>query len=171
MRLLLKFAAAATMFLGLTSLAQARTARTTSTLNISIVDFAFSPVHDTIVVHSTVHWTNTSSTFSHGAVNTGASAETFNTGVIGPGGSGSHTFDNLGIFPYQCVVHGASMPGTIVVVSSTPVQPPTWGKLKRSYRGAQAKARTSPRASVTARSTASTSRPDGLPSVNSSSVP
>ena len=133
------WAAAAWLCLAAPGVSSAKTARAENTLNISIGDFFFNPVNDTVIVHSTVQWTNNGS-FNHGSTNQAGSGEVWSTGVIGHGASKAHTFDKLGIFPYECVVHGLSMPGTIVVISSSPVGSTSWSKLKHSYRAPAGKA-------------------------------
>jgi len=69
----------------------------------------------TIASGDTVIWTWTSP--SHTVENDTGSAETFNSGFLGPIGSTfSHTFTAIGSNPYFCGIHGAaSMSGTITV--------------------------------------------------------
>lgn len=72
----------------------------------------------TIEDGDTVVWTWTSP--NHTVENSTGSAETFNSGFLGPTGSTfSHTFTVIGTNPYFCGIHGAnSMSGTITVVDS-----------------------------------------------------
>jgi plastocyanin len=96
----------------------------TSTVNIQ--NFAFTPNTVTITVGDSVTWTNRDAA-SHGAKFSDRS-----TAVLSQGQSGTLQFMVAGTFPYICTVHGASMPGTIIVrapatapPTPAPTAPPT----------------------------------------------
>lgn len=72
--------------------------------------FGANPV--TVLQGTTVTWTNVD-TMSHTVT---ADDVSFNSGVLAPGQSFSHTFDQPGIFTYYCAIHGrASMSGAVQV--------------------------------------------------------
>lgn len=93
-------------------------ARLASDPGVSIVDFAFSPGTTTIHVGDTVTWTNTGKQ-PHSAT---ANGNSFNTGILEPGGSASHTFTKPGTYTYFCLVH-PFMHGTIVVLAAATTTP------------------------------------------------
>jgi plastocyanin len=81
----------------------------------SIVDFSFSPATITIHVGDTITWTNVGKA-PHSAT---AYNHSFDTGVLQPGHSGSHTFTTPGTYTYFCIVH-PFMKGTVVVLANAP---------------------------------------------------
>lgn len=110
-RILLPALAAACVLvigLGATAVAAPRPARI---VDVTIQNFAFSPVTTTIDPGDTIRWTNLDSA-SHSAVTivTG-----FITMTLAQNQSTTTTFDRAGTFDYICGVHGPSMRGTVVV--------------------------------------------------------
>ena len=91
-----------------------------ATASVEISGFAFDPQVLTINAGDTVTWTNKDQA-AHSAsfVNNGPK-----TPVLSNGKSASLTFTTAGTFDYVCGIHGASMPGTIVVRAAA-TQPPT----------------------------------------------
>jgi LPXTG-motif cell wall-anchored protein len=89
-------------------------ARAAASGGVTIQDFAFHPGSVTVSVGDTVTWTNHDST-DHTAT---ASDGSFDTGTLGRGQSGSHTFTRAGTFSYICSIH-PNMHGTVVVVGSS----------------------------------------------------
>jgi plastocyanin len=88
---------------------------------VKIVDFHFSPATITVHEGETVTWVNDGS-MPHSAT---ARDGSFDTGILPPGHSASHTFTQAGSFSYFCSVH-PFMHGTIVVLanaSTTPAKP------------------------------------------------
>lgn len=85
---------------------------------VRIVDFRFSPATSTVHVGETVTWVNDGS-MPHSATARGGS---FDTGILAPGHSASHTFTQPGTFSYFCSVH-PFMHGTIVVLGKTSTAP------------------------------------------------
>ena len=83
-----------------------------ATSNVNIVDFAFNPPDLTIKVGDTVTWTNMGG-FSHTST---SDTGVWDSGILNPGQSFSHTFDSVGEFSYQCRFH-PSMTGIIRVQS------------------------------------------------------
>jgi len=82
-----------------------------TTLEISMVNFSFSPKEVAIKKGTTVTWTNQDS-----AVHTVTSdMPLFDSGDLAQGKSFSYTFSTAGTFAYHCIPHQASMTGTIVV--------------------------------------------------------
>jgi hypothetical protein len=81
---------------------------------VTIADFHFTPSATTVHVGDTVTWTNNGPS-SHTAT---AGNGSFNTGILKPGQSASHTFTQAGTFTYDCQIH-PFMHGTIVVLAST----------------------------------------------------
>lgn len=81
------------------------------TVDVTIQNFAFSPVTITIDPGDTVRWTNLDSA-SHSAVTivTG-----FITQTLAQNQSTTIAFDRAGTFDYICGVHGPSMRGTVIV--------------------------------------------------------
>jgi len=77
---------------------------------VTIQNFAFSPATLTVKVGDTVTWTNQDSA-GHSAT---ADDNSFDTGIIAQGQSGSNTFTKAGTYTYHCSVH-PNMHGTIIV--------------------------------------------------------
>lgn len=84
-----------------------------SAIGATIIDFAFSPATITIHAGDTVTWTNTGKQ-PHTAT---ATNNSWDTGVLRPGQSGSHTFSTPGTYSYYCIVH-PYMKGTVVVLAA-----------------------------------------------------
>jgi plastocyanin len=84
-----------------------------SAIGASIIDFAFSPATITIHAGDTVTWTNTGKQ-PHTAT---ADNNSWDTGILRPGQSGSHTFSTPGTYSYYCIVH-PFMKGTVVVLAA-----------------------------------------------------
>jgi plastocyanin len=91
------------------------TARFASSLTVSIGDNFYSPRSVSIDVGDTVTWVNNGQA-QHSAT---ASDGSFDTGIFGPGGSRSHTFNQAGSFDYFCTVHGSAQSGTLTVASAS----------------------------------------------------
>lgn len=79
----------------------------------SIVDFSFSPATITIHVGDSITWTNVGKQPHSATANNGS----FNTGILQPGQSASHTFTTPGTYTYYCLVH-PWMHGTVVVLAA-----------------------------------------------------
>lgn len=77
---------------------------------VMIQNMAFSPATLTIKVGDKVTWTNQDSV-GHSAT---ADNNSFDTGVIEQGQSGSNTFTKAGTYTYHCSVH-PNMKATIIV--------------------------------------------------------
>ena len=88
-------------------------ARAAATVSVSIQNFAFSPTPVTINVGDTVTWTNNDSINHTTTSNTGI----WDSGLMGPGASFSHTFIQAGTFDYLCTIHGFT--GRVVVVAAS----------------------------------------------------
>ncbi|GEM_PF-1234496 len=104
------------------------TAAFAATVNVSIVNFAFSPQNITIEVGDTVVWTNNDSSSSiYGPVpiihttTSGTSCPTgngiWNSGSLSTGQSFSFTFNQPGTYPYFCAIH--CFTGTVTVNAPT----------------------------------------------------
>ena len=95
-------------------------AQSPQTVQVSIVSGAatlgsnaYSPDNITVVigVNNTVSWTNNDNV-DHTATGSG-----FDTGIIAPGSSASHTFNSPGTYKYHCSIH-PTMVGTVVVINN-----------------------------------------------------
>lgn len=76
----------------------------------------FSPANITINAGETVKWTWTSTgAVSHSVESTGSPSFTSSAVLSGNGQTYSFTFNTPGTYAYDCVVHGASMSGTVTV--------------------------------------------------------
>jgi len=109
--------ASALLFFALASTASA------AVRTVDISGFAFVPQSMTIIVGDTVTWTN-KDTFQHSA----RVAAVGTTPTLSQGQIASLQFMTVGTFNYDCGVHGASMPGTVIVRAAAtvpPTQPPT----------------------------------------------
>ncbi|MFN4218479.1 MAG: cupredoxin domain-containing protein [Candidatus Bipolaricaulia bacterium] len=89
------------------------------TVNVSIVDFAFTPKTITVPVGTTVRWTNNGSA-PHTVTST-SSPRAFDSGTLNSGDSFEFTFKTAGQFPYRCSIH-PSMTGTVIVEQKEEVQ-------------------------------------------------
>lgn len=81
-------------------------------VEVNVVDFDFEPAEIEVAVGTTVTWTN-----SGGQPHTAtARDDTFDTGVLTNGKSGSYTFEEAGTYPYVCTLHENTMQGVVTVV-------------------------------------------------------
>src|SRR5262245_46679882 len=76
---------------------------------VSMGDNFYDPSTATVPVGTTVCWTN------NGQISHTATSDTsvFNSGVMAPGDTYTFTFNNPGVYPYHCSIHGFVMSGTI----------------------------------------------------------
>ena len=81
-----------------------------SEVTIDISDFDYSPRDATVTAGTSVSWANTGDA-PHDAVDDG---ETWNTGVLDGGDTGSVTFDEAGVYDYHCSIH-PDMDGKLTV--------------------------------------------------------
>jgi plastocyanin len=87
-------------------------------VDVTIVDFAFSPAVVTITTGTVVTWTNTG-LFAHTTTSDAGSSDPWDSGNLLPGGVFTRTFNIPGVYGYHCAIHSLSMFGTVVVI-----QPP-----------------------------------------------
>ncbi|MDQ1508686.1 MAG: hypothetical protein QOG50_530 [Actinomycetota bacterium] len=99
-------------------IAGAAPAGASSTVAMSVHDFAFSPSTLTVPVGTTVQITNTGQS-THTWSSDPGDAQQWDSGPINPGSSFSVTFNGAGQFGFHCNIH-PYMTGTVVVVASTP---------------------------------------------------
>ena len=92
-----------------------------ATFSVNIQNFAFAPASVTINAGDSVRWTNLDGV-SHSARSVN---DSFNTGTLSLGQSGTVTFNTAGTFDYICGIHGASMSGTVIVRSLATPAPST----------------------------------------------
>jgi plastocyanin len=111
--------AAALLLLAGMSTAVAGPLAATSTVNIQ--NFAFAPATVTINAGDSVRWTNLDGV-PHSAR---AMNDSFNTGTLNLGQSGTVMFNTAGTVAYICGIHGASMSGSVVVRSLATPAPST----------------------------------------------
>jgi plastocyanin len=85
------------------------------TVNVSIVDFMFTPKNIQVHVGDTIKWTN------NGAATHTSSAKggVWNSGNIAPGGTFSFTFNSVGTFLYRCNIHPTLMKGGVRVIAGS----------------------------------------------------
>jgi plastocyanin len=90
-------------------------AQAAASATVSIGDNFYSPASVSVAVGDTVTWAN------NGQAQHSATADdgSFDTGVFGPGGSRSHTFNQAGTFSYFCTVHGQAQSGTVRVLAAS----------------------------------------------------
>jgi LPXTG-motif cell wall-anchored protein len=82
---------------------------------VSIGDNFFSPATVSVAVGDTVTWKNNGQAQHSATANNGS----FDTGIIAPGQSRSHTFTTAGTFSYFCTVHGTAQSGTVRVAAAS----------------------------------------------------
>jgi hypothetical protein len=92
-------------------------AQGTTTVHIFEFDFSVNPsgqpvVDPVINLGDTIHWVW--DTGIHSTTSAAGQAESWNSGVVGPGSTFDHTFNNLGTFNYYCIPHGADLGGGMV---------------------------------------------------------
>ena len=88
--------------------------------SVSIPAHSFSPASVTIAVGGTVRWTN-GDRDSHTVT---ADNGSFDSGILAPGGTFSHTFPTAGTFAYHCEIH-PDMRGTVTVTGAGSATRPT----------------------------------------------
>ena len=77
---------------------------------VTIAGMSFSPGNLSVVIGTTVTWTNNDA-MTHTVTADGGS---FDSGNLAPAGKFSKTFSTVGTFPYHCAIH-SGMAGSIVV--------------------------------------------------------
>ena len=81
-----------------------------ATVQVQIKGMNFHPDTVTVAPGTTVTWTNDDS-FDH---TTTSDTKLWDSGLLAPGKSYSHTFNKAGNYPYHCAVH-TFMTGTVTV--------------------------------------------------------
>ncbi|MGC9185563.1 MAG: cupredoxin domain-containing protein [Thiomonas sp.] len=81
-----------------------------ATVQVRIQGMNFHPSAVTVAPGTTVTWTNDDN-FAH---TTTSDTKRWDSGLLPPGQSYSHTFDKAGSYPYHCAVH-TFMTGTVTV--------------------------------------------------------
>lgn len=115
----IRFSAAVLLLLGASAGTAVAATRAASTVDVTIVNFAFTPDPITIDPGDTIRWTNLDSA-PHSAVSVQPG---FVTVTLAQGQTTTTTFDRPGTFAYVCGIHGVSMRGT-VIVRGTPADTP-----------------------------------------------
>ena len=101
-----------------TTVAPTTTTMAPMTAEVSIVDFSFSPDPVSISVGESVVWTN-----DGGALHTSTSGTSpagdgmWGSTTLSPGDTFSQQFDQAGTFEYFCMIHPATMQGTVTVTN------------------------------------------------------
>jgi amicyanin len=90
------------------------TAPASTSANITIKDFAFSPGLVTVKAGATVTWTNEDSAPHSIRPDSSAAGMFDNSGTLSTGGSYSFVFANPGTYEYSCGIH-PPMKGKVVV--------------------------------------------------------
>ena len=78
---------------------------------VSVLDNSFDPEAATVATGGTVTWTWGGAVDHNVTFSSGPSSPTQTTGTF------ERTFNDTGVFDYQCSIHGSSMSGTITVVA------------------------------------------------------
>jgi plastocyanin len=78
---------------------------------VSVVDNSFDPEAVTLATGGTVTWTWGGTVDHNVTFSSGPSSPSQTTGTF------ERTFNDTGVFDYQCSIHGSSMSGTITVVA------------------------------------------------------
>ena len=103
------------------------------TYSVTIIDYAFQPLHINITTGTTVMWTYAPNggdrhtvTSRPGTNTTQGGAPLLNSGQLNPGQSFSYAFSQPGFYPYYCAFHPTtpSMNSAWVNVTGAPVTPP-----------------------------------------------
>jgi plastocyanin len=91
----------------------ARAATSASAASVTIGDFFFKPKDVTITAGQSITWTN------KGKVSVGhtVTGNGFDSGVLKPGATYTHSFSSAGTFDYVCTIH-PNMRGTVTVTAS-----------------------------------------------------
>lgn len=88
---------------------------------VTIANFSFTPRDIVINVGDTVTWQNNATFTDHTATSTSAPADgSFDSGIIAPGTTYTHTFTIAGSYTYWCTIHTTLMTGTITVNPAIP---------------------------------------------------
>lgn len=97
-----------------------------STINVSMVNFSFTPDPGKVKIGDIVKWTNSTTTTNHTSTQDSPLA-LWDSGTVPPAGTFSFTLTAAGLYPYHCIFHSSiGMKGTIgardkVVPTSGPV--------------------------------------------------
>lgn len=111
-------------------------AKASSNYAVTIIDYAFQPLHINITTGTTVTWTYSSSgatihtvTSDYATNKSSDGTPLLNSGDLNPGQSFSYTFDLPGYYPYQCEVHPtlAAMNGWVRVTGNPITSPGSSG--------------------------------------------
>jgi len=86
------------------------------TVDVTVGNNFFSPSSTTIPAGTRIRWTWTSTgAVPHSVESIGASSFTSSAILSGNGSAYTFTFNNPGVYTYDCAVHGAAMSGTVTV--------------------------------------------------------
>ncbi len=77
---------------------------TNNTVSVEIRNFSFLPSELTVRSGTTVTWTN-NDTMAHTVTTLNGSAQSFDSGIVNPGGTFTHTFTQQGVYHYYCMIH------------------------------------------------------------------
>jgi len=77
-----------------------------STVNVSMVNFSFTPDPAKAKLGDTITWTNTTTTTSHTSTQD-SPLSLWDSGTVGPGGTFSFTITAAGVYPYHCIFHSS----------------------------------------------------------------
>jgi len=90
-------------------------------VDVAIFNFGFNPAIITITAGSTVRWTNTAALAPHTTSSDLGDTEVWDSGILNPGDTFTHTFNTPGIYGYYCMIHGALLMHGFVIVPQPPV--------------------------------------------------
>jgi plastocyanin len=91
-------------------------------VQVTMQNIAFDPQDITITQGTTVKWTNQDN-FLHTVTSgsPGSPNGIFNSGNMNRFATFSFVFQNTGVYPYYCMIHGSAMTGTVTVQQKTKV--------------------------------------------------
>jgi len=75
-----------------------------STVSVEIRNLAFSPSNITVKIGTSVTWYN-NDTVAHTVTAFSTAPQSFNSGIVNPGGTYSFTFTQTGAYAYYCQIH------------------------------------------------------------------
>jgi plastocyanin len=102
-----------------------QTAAFAATVNVSIVDFAFSPSSVKAKQGDVVHWTNTGTqTHTTTSDTAGGGIGLWNSGTLAHNATFDATLNFAGNYPYHCTIHPSMVASASVALKASPASGP-----------------------------------------------
>ena len=89
--------------------------------NVTVQNFQFSPATLNVAVGDVIHWTWGSGFHTTTSLSVPAGAALWDAGLTTSGDFFDYTVTTIGAYSYQCDIHPASMQGSFIATSVTPV--------------------------------------------------